>query len=246
MAASLMFAYAGFLYVTASSNRGNLESAKKIFWNVLLGLIFILTAFLIVDLVLRVFTGSSFNVLTEIRCERWTFSGVTPNRVPVEPATGAGGVGNPTQPGGGTPASGERLSDADARAYAASLGLEVSPGVSTMDGTSRTTIDNAKALQDACGCRVVITSTTGGTHQTSGSCTHASGCKFDARSKDEGTALRSWIEANLTPTGARSNGDRLYRDGCGNVYAIEQNVRDPHIDIESKHACPSNLIKTRG
>ncbi len=68
MAAALMMAYAGFLYVTAASHRQNLDSAKTIFWNALLGLIFILIAFLIVDLVLRGLTSQSFAVWTEVQC----------------------------------------------------------------------------------------------------------------------------------------------------------------------------------
>jgi hypothetical protein len=67
--ATLMFAYAGFLYVTASANKANIETAKKVFSSVFLGLIFILTAWLIIDLSLRVLTGTKdLNVLTQIQC----------------------------------------------------------------------------------------------------------------------------------------------------------------------------------
>lgn len=139
-----------------------------------------------------------------------------------------------------------RLSDRDARAYAEERGVEVASTVSTMEGTTRQTIDNAAALEAACGCRVVLTSTTGGNHATGGACTHRDGCKFDVRMRDEGIPLRTWVEQHLTPIAPRSNGDRQYRDGCGNIYAVETNVRDPHIDVEAARACPANLIKTRG
>lgn len=69
-AATLMFAYAGFLYVTAAANHGNIDSAKRVFGQVLVGLILVLVAWLIVDLVLRVFTGQSLQVLTKFECVR--------------------------------------------------------------------------------------------------------------------------------------------------------------------------------
>ncbi|USN95078.1 MAG: hypothetical protein H6791_01480 [Candidatus Nomurabacteria bacterium] len=44
--AALAFMYAGFLYLTAGSNPGNVSKAKKIFWNVLWGLVIALAAWL--------------------------------------------------------------------------------------------------------------------------------------------------------------------------------------------------------
>ena len=76
-AVTIMFAYAGILYVTAASNHSNLESAKKIFWNALLGFVLVLVAYLVVDLILRVFTGSSLNVLTRIDCVTRKYTGST-------------------------------------------------------------------------------------------------------------------------------------------------------------------------
>lgn len=97
MAVALMFAYAGFLYVTAAGNKGNLESAHKIFWNSLIGLIIILTSFLIVDMTIRLATGQSLNVLTQVSCVRTeiTATGFSYTRVPgdnpVTAETGGGG-----------------------------------------------------------------------------------------------------------------------------------------------------------
>lgn len=70
MAAALMFAYAGILYVTAAANRQNLESARKIFFNVLIGLVFVLVAYLIIDLIMHMATNQSFRVLSNIQCVR--------------------------------------------------------------------------------------------------------------------------------------------------------------------------------
>lgn len=235
--ATAMFAYAGFLYVTAASNPKNLDSAKGIFSSVFIGLVFVLSAYIIVNLVIDTFTGKSLGEWTKIECVAYPITErtvVSPDVLPYvedDPFFEDGGV---------------VMSDAEARAYAAELGLTVSSGVSTMEGTAKQTLDNAKALQDACGCVVVITSTTGGTHATRGSCTHGGGCKFDARSHSEGQALVKWIENNLTPIAPRSNGDVQYRDRCGNVYAIETHTTEPHIDVSAAIPCEASLIKTRG
>jgi len=53
--ATLMFTYAGFLYLTAGGNPSRLEKAHKIFINVGVGFIFVLGAFLIVKLILDTF-----------------------------------------------------------------------------------------------------------------------------------------------------------------------------------------------
>lgn len=66
--ATLMFTYAGFLYVTASANQNNLESAKKIFGNVFLGLLFILGAWLIISLVMSVFLPEKAAPWNQIEC----------------------------------------------------------------------------------------------------------------------------------------------------------------------------------
>lgn len=56
--ATLLFTYAGILYVTAAADQGRLEKAKKLFWSIFLGLVIVLSAWLVVNVVLSVFTGS--------------------------------------------------------------------------------------------------------------------------------------------------------------------------------------------
>jgi len=56
--ATLMFTYAGFLYLTAGGNPSRLEKAHKIFINVGIGFVFVLGAFLIVKLVMDTFGAS--------------------------------------------------------------------------------------------------------------------------------------------------------------------------------------------
>lgn len=67
--ATIMFAYAGFLYVTAASNPENINKAKSIFGKVLLGFVFVLTAWLIIDIILSTFTNKNFGFWTDLKCE---------------------------------------------------------------------------------------------------------------------------------------------------------------------------------
>jgi hypothetical protein len=56
---ALMFAYAGFLYLT-SGGSNKTEDAKRIFGHVALGLIIMLVAWLVVDVLLKTLTGKGF------------------------------------------------------------------------------------------------------------------------------------------------------------------------------------------
>lgn len=56
--AALLFAYAGFLYVTGEAF-GQVAKARKLLLNVVVGLIVILSAWLIVDIIMKSFLGDS-------------------------------------------------------------------------------------------------------------------------------------------------------------------------------------------
>lgn len=62
LVATVMFVYAGFLYVTASARQENISQAKSIFGKVFLGFVVILTGWLIVNIILDVTTGDDINV----------------------------------------------------------------------------------------------------------------------------------------------------------------------------------------
>jgi hypothetical protein len=49
--ATIAFAWAGFLILTSGGNSGKIEQGKEIFWKVLIGFIFVLSAWLIVSLI---------------------------------------------------------------------------------------------------------------------------------------------------------------------------------------------------
>mgnify|MGYP001616418336 CR=1 FL=1 len=57
--ATLAIMYAGFKYLTSLDKPGPREEAKKILWNVLIGLFFALAAWLIIDTILDVLLKSN-------------------------------------------------------------------------------------------------------------------------------------------------------------------------------------------
>jgi len=63
--AAIMFAYAGFLYVTNQGNESQVQHAHQIFWYVFLGLVMALAAWLLVNYILIFFLGtnSDYNLL---------------------------------------------------------------------------------------------------------------------------------------------------------------------------------------
>ena len=54
---AILFAYAGWQYITAGGESGKASEAKKIFWNVGIGLVLILGAWLIVDMIMGILTS---------------------------------------------------------------------------------------------------------------------------------------------------------------------------------------------
>ena len=60
---AILFAYAGWQYLTAGGEPGKAGEAKKIFWNVGVGLILILAAWLIVDLIVKMLAGGNAKLM---------------------------------------------------------------------------------------------------------------------------------------------------------------------------------------
>ena len=56
---AILFAWAGWKYVTAQGNSGQAGAAKKLFFNVMIGFVIILVAWIFVDVLMRSLTGNS-------------------------------------------------------------------------------------------------------------------------------------------------------------------------------------------
>lgn len=65
---TLMFAYAGFTYVTAGSNMEKIQKAHDVFWRVFIGIVVVLSAWLVVDLIMTTFLNKSFGPWNKIDC----------------------------------------------------------------------------------------------------------------------------------------------------------------------------------
>lgn len=231
-AATLMFAYAGFLYVTAAANHGNIDSAKRIFGQVLLGLILVLTAWLIIDLTLRVFTNQSFQVLTTFQCVKAELVGGKFEfpESPVEATTG-----NPTPADIAQCAAGAGITHdaALARLRAAGVGVTSTSGSGGVrDGCSGkgcTTFTNicdgtVKGLEgiakdNPCGAFTVWGGSEGGNAHGTNSW-HGKGCAFDIAPNNvsQFSCLGNFLKQNSAKYGitqvCTTPTDSKYRVNC--------------------------------
>jgi len=66
--ATIMFVYAGVLYFSASAKPDNIKKAHGIFWKVFIGFVFVLSAWLIVDLIMKTFLGGQFGPWHSVQC----------------------------------------------------------------------------------------------------------------------------------------------------------------------------------
>jgi len=95
--ATLLFVYAGFLYITAGGDSGKISQATGIFGKVVVGMIIVLTSWLIVDTVLKVFLKQSPVPWNQIECTTSTGTFGSPSGR----SSSIGGGGGGQQGGGG-------------------------------------------------------------------------------------------------------------------------------------------------
>jgi hypothetical protein len=69
--ATLMFTYAGFLYFTASASEGNIKKAHGVFGKVFVGLLIVLTAWLLIHTLLSVMSGKGLVYWGDIKCAEY-------------------------------------------------------------------------------------------------------------------------------------------------------------------------------
>lgn len=244
--ATLMFAYAGILYVTAAGvGAEQVKKAHKIFVNIFVGLLVVLLAWLLVNIMFSVLSGKGLADWTKIQCVANPVS--DPFAQVGDPNVGdLGGIvgGRPT----GTPISspGGTLSNAEAvrRLEAAGVcggttgrpclapGVRASGARASLEGVQASTIDQAIILHNACGCSFTITSATDGVHSTRGSCTHANGCKLDIRHSDN-PQLAAFVRRLEFVRSTNNWGGvpaTIYKDSCGNIYAMEPTLLDLQVN----------------
>lgn len=197
--AALMFLHAGTLYVLSSTNTGNIARAHRIFTVTLTGLIIILSAWLIVNIIMSTFYNTA-------QFGRWDTVLCTPT------GTTGGPTPPPQQPPTTPPTTGEgTLSEEEARAaLEGRVGIwESRPGATTFDGIQQTTIDGVLWMADDSGLnrsQMIITGAVDGDeYHAEGTYSHGNGYKIDLEDTPE---MNNYIESTFTQDGYRDGNPR--------------------------------------
>ncbi len=255
--ATLMFAYAGILYVTAASKPDQVKKAHGVFINVFVGLCIVLTAWLLVNITFSVLTGKSITIWTHIDCISAPVSGAFPDAPGAQaprPRVTGGTRGGPGQPSPTASVGGVYRTSAAAIRTLEQGGVcggavPCTSGAS-LAGIRMQTVDQLIQLHRLCGTQFTVTSAAIGSDGNRGGA-HGSGFKADVRLNP---TLNACIQSNnpniFTPLyGGQwvrwgSQEAQVYRDSCGNKYARERprpgvSGGGPHWDIEAVrgHLC---------
>ena len=223
--AVIVMVYAGFKMVISGGNTEAWEDAKKKFFNVIIGFIIVLAAWLIVDTILEVLTDQGLDAWGSVLCE-------DPGGLAlVASATTNTNTNNNQQDNQSPVGGGVALSDSAAREQLDQVGIHVwesAPGRTSLEGNNQATIDEAIYLKQSCGCPVTVTGGTESGHAP-GTYSHSNGYKIDL---DDSGGLTNYIKTQGTYEGMREEGVRTYSlAGRPNVeYALE----DDHWDITVK------------
>ncbi len=168
---AILFAWSGFLLVTAGDDTGQLEKAKQIFTNVVIGIVIVLAAWLIVDTVMKLLIANDGRV-GETTLGPW-------NTLTCQPLASA--ISAQPSPGAGT------LSHALATNKLALAGILIKNGIS-LEGLQPTAVSGVINLNQNCDCSVHVTSGTEGNH-AAGTYSHANGYKLNLRTSDNANWL---------------------------------------------------------
>lgn len=108
-------------------------------------------------------------------------------------------------------------------------GVTVAQGIS-VEGLRSDTINEISRTKAACDCAIVVTSTTGGSHNCSlSSYNHCTGYKADLGMNPK---LDAYIRTNYTKIQDRGDGAPQYKAPDGAIYADETNLgTGPHWDV---------------
>ncbi len=236
--ATLMFAYAGILYVTAGgAGPEQLKKAHQVLVNIFVGLLAVLLAWLLVNILFSVLTGKELNLWTKISCVANPITAAfpaAPNLGAGTPVTGGStSVGTPVSSPGGTLTNAEAIRRLEAAGVCGGTTGRPCLSSASINGVQAATIDQAIILHNACGCTFTVTSGTDGSHATHGGYTHGAGYKLDIRYSDN-PKLEAFVR-DLTfwrhfddwdGSGPGTYPADVYVDGCGNRYALEPNILD--------------------
>jgi hypothetical protein len=239
--APLMIAYAGFRLVSSQGNPSEINKAKGMITNLVMGIVIALAAWLIVDAIMAVlYHPDSSTGWTET----WS-SLIMSNGVPCISQTGISETGEP-QPSASVDVVVPTVNNEQAiRQQLAQAGVTINhnpcptgssgSGCTNVAGMRPATVAQIIAIKEACGdsCNVQVTGGTEPGH-AAGLYSHSTGYKVDLALN---ATLNAYLES-LTSAGIRTgdNPGPAYTDRCiqnGNQYVKESN----HWDITVYSTC---------
>ncbi len=250
VAFTFMLAYAGFVWMTSGGNPEKRNQGRSMLLNVVIGLVIVLTAWLVVDFVMKeLYSGDNaskdfgpWNSIladsTGTMCIEETkptkIGGILGSGLTAEMA----GTGNQVRPAP-TPVSGN---ESAVRSQLSAAGVSVNnaactgsngSGCTNVGGMRTATVQQVTTLSNLCTkCGIVVTGGSEPGHAVKGSYTHGNGYKVDLRNSN--AALNDLLK-NLRRTGSRGgdSGGPIFKDNCGNEYVNESN----HWDITVYGVC---------
>lgn len=232
----LIMMYAGFRMVTSGGDAGAAQEAKKLFTNVVIGFVIILAAWTIVDTLLKATLQDQSQIgkiWRPVDCGQMfqpvgLANNPYSNETAIDELVTYDAYGDPIGLVGS--GAGVTADQAAALARLQAAGISLKEGASIV-GIQSHVIDRVIALNNSCGCNVLITEGTGGSH-ANGTYSHSNGYKLDLRTHDN-PALVDYVRS-LPSGGSWSDGTRLYIDrGSCATYAVESD----HIDVQYLPSC---------
>lgn len=205
---TLVFAIAGMKIVMAGDNSGQISKAKGMMTDSVIGLVIILSSWLIVDTFLKVF-------INEQKLGPW-------NEVQCSAAPARTTVVTPKGEAPGTVTISGKMSDADARTLLSQNGISVNKTEAqgtSLSNMNQATVQDIIDLKKGCDCEIVVTGGTEGSGgHAVGTVSHSTGYKYDVRPN---TTLDSYITSQYQDVGVRGDGARMYKAPDGVIYARE-------------------------
>jgi hypothetical protein len=216
-AATLLFVYAGFLYLTAAGNKGQISRAHSIFVSVLIGFVVLLAGWLIIDLMMKAFVSDDF--LNDVG--PWN----DPNCAEEAEVTTDGD--DDSGPDSGTDSFAKSEAEEDVRNELGSAGVsvnknhcppdaayqEVAGGCTDTSGFQDSTVEDIKTESQDCesqvgSCNFVITGGSEDGHAT-GERSHGNGYKYDVRKTD---GVNNYVQSDSFTDETNCSGRTGYRN----------------------------------
>jgi hypothetical protein len=192
-----VFAYAGFLFITSGGSTENASKARTLFFDVILGFIFVLIAFLVVDTIIQTlangtFTGANWR---GVSCTSDRYLGGGFASAPINPITPVTVTPTPGGSTSGITVQGSTMTAAQAQQALTSRGIAVAASVN-LEGINSDVIDKIIATSNDMGRPLTITSARDGVHANT---CHAAGTCLDVVCTSCGSSasgVQSFINAS--------------------------------------------------